>query len=231
MQSSQMPLPFERFDRYDLESFLPGDNSDAISHLVRVIRGEEFNNLYLWGKMGTGKSHLLQAACTTATDNQKRTAYIPMSQRQELSPDMLEGLEQLDLVCIDDLECITGDDEWELSLFHLFNRMRESRHPLIMTADQSPQSLGMDLPDLKSRLGWDLVYRLETLDEASVILAMKRRAEQRRFELPDDVLDYMMKRVSRDTHSLFKLLDEIDAASISQKKKITIPFVKSLFIG
>jgi len=95
-----------------------------------------------------------------------------------------------------------------------------------MSADQGPQSIGIQLPDLQSRLAWDLVFHLQPLDEASLIQALQRRARARMFDFPDEVLDYLVKRVSRDTHSLFRLLDRLDEASLASKKKITIPFVK-----
>lgn len=229
---TQIPLPFTRFNVFDFESFLPVGNDAALHGLKRIALGESQGNLYLWGQAGTGKSHLLQAATTLAADNKMNVAYIPLAQIGEFSPGMLLELEALDLICIDDLHRAAGSASWEQGLFHLFNRLRERRRPLVMSADQSPQAIGVELPDLKSRLAWDLVFHLLPLDEASLIQALQQRARARMFDFPDEVLDYLVKRVSRDTHSLFQLLDRLDEASLASKKKITIPFVKeTLGIG
>ena len=225
---SQIPLPFTRFDTFDFDSFLPGDNDAAVHGLKRIAGGASQGNLYLWGPAGTGKSHLLQAATTLASENKMNVAYIPFDQISEFSPGMLQGLETLDLVCIDDLHRAAGSSAWEQGLFHLFNRLREQRRPLVMSADQSPQAIGIELPDLKSRLAWDLVFHLQPLDEASLIRALQQRARARMFDFPDEVLDYLVKRVSRDTRNLFQLLDRLDEASLASKKKITIPFVKRI---
>ena len=224
----QIPLPFTRYDRFDFDSYLPGGNSAALHSLVQIAAGQSQGNLYLWGVPGTGKSHLLQAATTLASDNKMSVAYIPLAQLGEFAPDMLLGLETLDLVCIDDLHRAAGLATWEQSLFQLFNTLRERRRPLVMSADQSPQAVSIALPDLKSRLAWDLVFHLLPLDEAALVRALQQRAHARMFDFPDEVLDYLVKRVSRDTHNLFQLLDRLDEASLASKKKITIPFVKEI---
>lgn len=226
--TDQIPLPFIHFDRLDFDSYIPGRNGPAVDILMRIARGQARGNLYLWGTSGTGKSHLLQAVSTTATDNGMHVACIPLAQIGELAPGMLQGLEVLDLVCIDDLQYAAGLAIWEQALFHLYNRLRERDRPLLMSADQGPQSIGMQLPDLKSRLAWDLVFHLHPLDEASLTQALQQRARARMFDFPDEVLDYLVKRVSRDTRYLFGLLDRLDQASLASKKKITIPFVKEI---
>ena len=224
----QIPLPFVRFDRFDFDAYVAGPNSDVLDILVRTAQGETRGNIYLWGPSGTGKSHLLQAVSARAADKGMRVACIPLTQIAEFAPGMFQGLEMLDLVCIDDLQFSAGLAPWEQALFHLYNRLRERGRPLLMSADQGPQSIDIQLPDLKSRLAWDLVFHLRPLDEASLIQALQRRARTRLFDFPDEVLDYLVKRVSRDTHSLFRLLDRLDQASLVSMKKITIPFVKEV---
>lgn len=228
MAETQIPLPFTRCDPFDFDSYLPGGNAAALHGLKLIAAGRSQGNLYLWGPAGTGKSHLLQAAASLASGNKLMVAYIPLAQIEEFSPGMLQGLEALDLVCIDDLHRAAGSASWEQAVFHLFNRLRERRRPLLMSADQSPQAIGVELQDLKSRLAWDLVFHLQPLDEASLIQALQQRARGRMFEFPEEVLGYLVKRVSRDTHSLFQLLDRLDKASLERKKKITIPFVKEV---
>ena len=226
--SQQIPLPFGNFERFDFDLFLPEQNQQVVQQLERIARGEDSKNIYLWGQSGTGKSHLLQAVCTMASDSGIQAAYIPFCQIKELSSGLLQGLEQLDIVCLDDLDIIAGKEEWEIALFNLFNRLRENNCPLVIAAKQGPQGIQIALPDLKSRLVWDLTYRLLPLNNESISLALKKRAQSRMFDLPDDVLNYLVKRVSRDTHTLFGLLDKLDDATLASKKKLSIPFVKEL---
>lgn len=225
--AGQIPLPFARFERIDFELYQTRRDLDAVASLRQAAVGDDKRNIYIWGQSGTGRSHLLQAACTLATDHGRTVAYIPLSRHRELLPEMLSGLAVYDLVCIDDLQFIRGDNSWEQSLFNLFNEMRAGRKPMLFTADRSPNGIEIKMPDLKSRLTWDLVYHLRPLDDDTLISALKQRARARMFDLPDEVVEYLVKRVARDTHSLFEALDRLDNASLQSKKKLTIPFVKS----
>ena len=228
LPAGQIPLPFARFERLDFGLYITVNNLETVASLNRAATGTGIRNHYLWGQEGTGKSHLLQAACTLATDSGRTAAYIPLQQNQELSPGMLAGLGELDLVCIDDLDYIQGKVEWERALFILFNEMRDKQNPLLFSAAKSPKGSEISMPDLKSRLAWDLVYHLAPIDEASLITALKLRAHARLFDFPDEVIECLVKRISRDTHTLFKLLNQLDTASLQSQKKLTIPFVKSV---
>lgn len=224
----QIPLAFSRFNHLDFDLFEAGENALPVEHLRGLLDGEDRRNIVLWGPAGSGKSHLLQALCTHAADNNRAVVYVPLKEKRSLSPDLLEGLEHLALACLDDLDAIAGDGEWELALFHLFNRMRETGTPMVMSVTDNPRNSLLQLPDLVSRLSWDHVYHLLPPGEKESLEALKKRALSRGFVLPDEVAVYLYRRVSRDTHSLFHLLDKLDRASLVEKRKLTIPFVRAL---
>jgi DnaA family protein len=226
--TGQITLPFARYERIDFDLYLTTANQETVASLQRTAAGTDARNHYLWGSSGSGKSHLLQAACTRVSARGRTAAYLPLRQHRQLAPAMLSGLAQYDLVCVDDLDSIQGEPEWEQSIFILFNEMREQIKPVLFSAALSPHGIGIVMPDLKSRLAWDLVFHLAPIDDASLLTALQRRARARMFDLPDEVVEYLVKRVPRDTHSLFKLLDRLDAASLQSQKRLTIPFVKSV---
>ncbi len=224
----QIPLAFEQYEHVSFELYEAGANQQALQHLQNIVSGDRRKNVYLWGQAGTGKSHLLQALCTAAAEADLNIAYIPLTESDMLSPQMLQGLEQLALVCLDDIDHIAGDSDWEQAIFHLYNQLRDAQTPLLITAQHSPKGSPLQLPDLKSRLAWDHVYHLQSLDEKASLHALQKRARSRGFDLPDEVADYLLKRVPRDMHNLFQLLDRLDKASLVAKKKLSIPFVKEL---
>jgi len=227
--SPQIPLPLAPPRRLDFGMYwCAADNREAADQLQRLASGAFCDNLYLWGDAGTGKSHLLEAACNLTASLGRRCALVPLSQGHEFLPAILEGLEQLDLVCVDDLDCIGGDAEWERALFNLFNRMREARRPLVFTARRNTRGAGVQLADLASRLAWGLVYRLAPLDETSRLAALKHRAGSRGIQIPEDVLTYLSRRVPRDMHTLFDWLDRLDDETLAAQKKVTVPFVRDL---
>lgn len=227
--ATQIPLPFQRFDHRELEHYLPGANRYVLEHLGGLAAGATgFAFTYLWGEHGTGKSHLLQAMCTRAAATGARGAYLPLRDREVLAPELLEGLEQLELVCIDDLDAVTGYADWERALFSLFNRLREAGRTLVASAAASPRGLAVSLPDLHSRLQSGVTFHLQPLAETDRVTALQQRARLRGIELTDEVTRYIVRRVPRDMHTLFGLLDRLDRASLQAKRKITVPFVKEL---
>ncbi len=224
----QIPLEFGFRESADFEHFIEGDNSEACAISRSIALGEISQSIYLWGQADTGKSHLLQAVCNLASQKNLNVAYIPLSQHTELSPAMLEGLENLHMVCVDDIDRIAGQDSWEQALFNLYNHLREQQKPLLMTASQGPRDLAFNLPDLKSRVSWDLTYHLQALCDQDKIQLLQKRADTRTFEITEEVAAYLVKNVKRDLPTLLELLDRFDQATLAQKRKLTIPFVKTL---
>ncbi len=224
----QIPLEFGFREAADFEHFIEGPNVEVCTVSQTIALGETIHSIYLWGQAATGKSHLLQAVCNLASQHDRNAVYIPLNQHAEFSPEMLEGLEHLAMVCVDDVDCIAGQITWEQALFHLYNRLREQQKPLLMTGSKGPRDLAFQLQDLKSRVSWDLTYHLEALSDTDKINLLQKRANTRNFEIPEEVAAYLVKNVKRDLPSLLKLLDIFDQATLTEKRKLTIPFVKTL---
>ena len=118
--------------------------------------------------------------------------------------------------------------EWAEALFHLFNRIRDAGHYLLIAADAAPRQLEIALPDLDSRLRWGVVLRIQALDDDGKLAALRARAYDRGIDLSEEVAQFILNRSPRQTGELFLLLDHLDQASLSAKRKVTIPFVKQL---
>ena len=235
MVNEQLTLRFGWQDGFRLSNYFPASNQPAV-HFLRSIDFSSTSNTatdhfaYLWGSGGVGKSHLLQAACQQIADSGHSVAYLPLSEFEELNVEMFGGLEQLSLICIDDVHVIAGNDQWEEALFHLYNRVHEAKKILLVTANVAPSALPVNLPDLLSRLSWGPVFHLQELNDEEKVAALHMRAEKRGFELPVEVAQFLIRRSPRDMASLFNLLDRLDRASLSQHRKLTIPFVRDLIL-
>ncbi|WP_193166008.1 DnaA regulatory inactivator Hda [Microbulbifer hainanensis] len=216
------------FDNYYLS---PEDsNRQVVAALQQFAGGELVEQvIYLWGEAGSGVSHLLQSACQRADACGRSFQYLPLAELLPMDPAVaLDGLEQLDLVCLDDLHLLEGQPQWQTALFHLYNRVRDGGGQMLLGARKSPRNLSLELADLHSRLQWGLTFQLRALDDRDKLAALRRRSRLRGFDLPEDVAQYILHRAPRDTRALFNLLEQLDRASLVAQRKITIPFVKQV---
>lgn len=229
--NQQLPLGLMLQDDASLANYYPGSNDLAFQHVKQVASGKGEFFLYLWGSIGVGCTHLLQGACHFAVESGLSAMYLPLSNHSTFSVSTLQGLEQLDLVCLDDVQAIAGNKEWEEALFHLFNRMREREHTHLMVSSQmSPSGLNINLPDLKSRLSWGVVYHILPLNDEQKLHALKLRAKQRGLELPTEVGEYLIRRSVRSMQKLYETLEVLDKASLAAQRKLTVPFVKTVLL-
>ena len=224
----QIPFEFGNFQRIDFTSFIEGENQDLLDFLNTMTKKKKNDCLYIWGSQGTGKTHLLQAACKQADDMNSQVTYIPLKQYEEFDSEIFNGLGKLDLICVDDLEFISGNLEWQQRLTLLYNEIRDNNNSIIISSTSSPKNIKIELDDLKSRLVWGQVYKIKPPNDELKIEILKRKASERSFELSESVAEFLIHRTERDLNSLIKILDVIDHSSLAAKRKVTIPFVKKL---
>jgi DnaA family protein len=225
----QLPLGFEPGELFTFDSFVAGNNIVAAGLAQQTALGKGENQLYFWGESGRGKSHLLQACCNLAAKNQQAVCYLTQAEIKNQSIAMFDGLEQLELICLDDIDSWLVDAAWETALFDLINRVRENNNRLIMGSSHPPEEAFVKLPDLRSRLSWGPVFQLQELSDKEKYQALRYRARQSGLELPENVADYLMHRYPRDMFGLFERLAVLDKASMALQRRLTIPLVKSVF--
>ncbi len=219
----QLPLGVGLPDSAVFAAYHAGPNAGAVA----AVAGVE-PVLFLVGGAGVGKTHLLQAACAAAASAGRRAALLPLAQHATLDPAVIDGWETFDLVCIDDVGAVAGDDAWERALFGLYNALRARGGRWLAAGTDVPGALRFKLADLASRLAAGPVFVLQPLDDDGRVAALALRAHQRGFELPEEVARYLLKRASRDMNTLYSVLDELDRASLSQQRKVTIPLLKTI---
>jgi len=227
ISNRQLALAIQLNDEATLDDFCWNNNLQLKQLLESMLYARSERILYLWGNIGSGKSHLLQACCQAFTDEQS-AIYLPLQLLKDMSSQALEGIEGQDLICIDDVDAIAGDKQWEETLFHLYNRIKDNEHSmLILSGNLPPAAMTIQLPDLRSRLGWGLIMQVHELEDADKIQTLQHHAKKRGFHFPSHVGRFLINRCSRNMHDLFHLLNHLDKASLAAQRKITIPFVKS----
>jgi len=220
-----LPLESGRLDRF--EDYVPGSNQNVVFALQELLRSPGAC-LFIRGPQGSGKSHLLNATCNLAQEQGQRAFYIALGHAPEMSAEGLAGLEEMDLVCIDDIDRVAGKPVWENALFHFFNRLR-ARHGRLVTSSSQPLSaLQFQLPDLASRLAWGLRLQLEPLDDTGKVEVLRRRVSALGIVLPSGVAHYLLSRGSRDMVSLLASLEAIRVAALTGKRKITLALARGV---
>lgn len=228
-QSNVLQLPLSVALRADVNftNFYTAKNETLINKIQAQIENHENDGaIFFWGKPSSGKTHVLQAISDKATELKLRAVYIPLSVADELDVEMLKGLEFYDVICIDDIDNVAGNNQWEKALFELYHRAQENQSQMYFSSSCAIKEIPIKLQDLSSRLSWGLVFQLQSLSDEDMPIALQMHAKARGFELPDIVVQYLLKRYPRNMTKLLSLIDELDKATLTAKRKITIPFVK-----
>jgi len=201
-----------------------------VNTLQQVALGNETASHVLWGARGCGLTHLMQAVCHNAFNAGRHAQYLPMGELLDHSAQAIcDGLEQCQIVCVDGVDAVCGNPEWELALFHLFNKLRDANNTMLLSSRGGPSTLPISLADLKSRVLGCVIFHVRNLSDTEKQEALILRARARGMQMPPDVAKYILKRASRDMNNLFHILNRLDEASMQQHRKLTIPFVKQTF--
>ena len=232
----QLPLNIHLSEINRFSNFISGQNQESVTSIENNIASLSAGAkpvsdlIFVWGSAGTGKTHLLQAACQRARELEIDSVYLPLGQSGVDQPGILEELFSLPLVCIDDVHTVAGQSAWETALFNLYEGMR-GRGTLLIASERAPSDCGFNLPDLVSRYRRGLVYGLKSLDHEQRMQVLRQRAQLRGLAINDEVVAYIEKHFPRDMPSLVRLLERLDHESLVQQRKITIPFLKSILPG
>ncbi len=198
-----------------LDNLVAGRNLELLSVLRHALAGgSSERSFYLWGEAGSGKSHLLQACVRAALDARRGASYA-----QGSVPQLAE------VVAVDDVECL--DAAAQIGLFDLYNRMRDSGGMLLVSGTQAPLHLQLR-DDLRTRLGWGLVYQVHGLSDAEKAQALAQHAQSRGFALPPEVMQYLLRHGRRDLPSLLAALDALDEHSLRMHRAPSVPLLKEI---
>ncbi len=210
------------------EGFRTGRNGELVGLLRAMAAGEGEPYLFFWGGPGTGKTHLLQATAHAAFERGRRAAYLPLGAGDLLPPAMVEGLEQLDLICLDDLQAIAGDPAWEEALFHLYNRLRAAGRALLASAERPLASLPLGLADLRSRLGWGPTYPLHPLDDDESLELLIDAAQHLGMGMGLATARYILHRCRRDPGHLIEVVRQLGHLALERQQRPSIALVREL---
>lgn len=230
--SAQIPLSLRwpswlRLDQFDAS----GASHGTTAALETAARDAQAPWVFLSGPVGSGKTHLLVAACHAAQTAGRRAQYVDIGELPAPRAERLRALGGSDLLALDGVDALAGAPADEHALFDLYNRCRAEGSVLLFAASAPPALLPLGLPDLRSRLAACAQGRLRPLDEGARRALLQARAAARGIELDEAVLDWLFAHQARDLGTLAGLLERIDRAALAAQRRVTIPFLRQLLAG
>jgi DnaA family protein len=225
MKQRQMLLGLEADKPQTLDSFAVGTNRELLQLLTGLKAGARAqgngvpageNFIYLWGEAGSGKTHLLRAMATLPG-----ARYIDGDADEEaFAYDAGIGIYLLD-------NCHALSAATQIAAFALFNQVREHNGTMISAGAVAPVGLSVR-EDLRTRLGWGLIYQVHSLTDEDKIAALNQAANLRGLTLSAGVIPYLITHFKRDMRSLSAMLDALDLYSLETKRPITLPLLREL---
>lgn len=215
----QLVLDLGAEPAHSLDTFQVGENAE-LAHLMHQFaqRASREHFAYLWGEAAAGKTHLLQALAATA--NSRYIAADAPESAFVYSPD-------ISLYLLDDCNQLSG--QAQIDAFALFNQIREHGAYMVSTGPVPPAVLGVR-EDLRTRMGWGLVYQIHGLSDDEKIAALTQAAEARGLTLSASVLPYLLSHFKRDMRSLATMLDALDQYSLETQRPVTLPLLRDLLL-
>jgi DnaA-homolog protein len=240
MPVKQLPLAihpgFETPTTFD--NFVVGSNAAALAHMQQVAdaslptlvpaegdppgmgAGDVKAPVFLWGPQGSGKTHLLRALAQSLQERGARVAWF-----DAIDPAPWVDDAQRQLIVFDD--CDRYNAEQQHDAFTLFIEAAQRNVQVAAAASKPP----VDLPlrdDLRTRLGWGLVFAMQPLSEAEARATLRREADRRGLFLSDEVMNYLLSHFERDLKSLVAMLDRLDRFALTEKRAVTVPLIRQM---
>lgn len=223
--SPQIPLQLHppRPDRF--EDFVAGPNQVAVDAL-HALGKQAGASMFFHGPPSSGKTHLLNALCLELREANAPAWYIGLEKLQADASAGLKGLQGM--VCFDGLHAVAGDRRWEEALFHCFNEVCQGGGQIAVSSRVPLSGLDFALPDLASRMAWGVRMKLELLDEQDRLKVLQARARSLDFDLPVEVENFLLTRISRDLGSLLDALEKLHREALAGKRRVTVPLARQV---
>ena len=223
----QLALQIQKNERASLDNFfISKNNNKAIQILKNIL--ERSNNgaqIFIDDLGSNGKSYLLQAICNDFSNSNNSTIYIPMQKAINLEPSILEGINDLNLICLDDIDLISNQRDWELALFNLINECYEKDCFLLLSGSIDKLEV---IPDLISRIKKMEILRLKAIDDDELLRATQAISKNLNIEISDKNMNYLINNSRRDIKTVFRTLSQLEKESLERKKSIGLNLIKEV---
>ena len=223
----QLALQIQINERASLNNFFVSKKNHKTIQILKniLLSSDKGGQIFIDDLGSNGKSYLLQAICNDFSNSNNSSIYIPMQEAINLDPSILEGVSELNLICIDDIDLISKRREWEIALFNLINECYEKECFLLLSGSINKLEA---IPDLVSRIKKMEILRLEAINDDELLEATKAISKNLNIEISDKNMNYLINNSKRDIKTIFRTLSQLEKESLERKKSIGLNLIKEV---
>lgn len=225
---------------FTFEGFVEGKSNQlahAAAQQVAQNTGGSYNPLFIYGGVGLGKTHLMQAV-GNAIVQYKPNARVVYLHSERFVADMVKALQlnainefkryyrSVDALLIDDIQFFAGKERSQEEFFHTFNALLEGRQQIILTCDRYPKDIDGLEDRLKSRFGWGLTVAVEPPELETRVAILMKKAEQENVDFPHEAAFFVAQKIRSNVRELEGALKRVIANAEFTGAEITLPFIK-----
>ena len=220
--------------KYTFDSFIVGSCNrlaEAAARAVAEKPGYTYNPLFIYGGVGLGKTHLLHAIGHAVTKNKLNALLVSTEQftnefikaiREGKTEDFRQKYRSVDVLLIDDIHFIGGKEQTQEGFFHTFNDLHNGSRQIVLTSDRPPKAINLLEDRLRSRFEWGLTTDIQPPDLETRVAILQAKAEEDKIAIPQDVLHFMARRISKSIRELEGSLNRVAALARAKDKAITM---------
>ncbi|MCA9328652.1 chromosomal replication initiator protein DnaA, partial [Candidatus Saccharibacteria bacterium] len=228
-------------EKYTFDSFIVGSGNElayAACQAIAANPGKKYNPLFVYGGVGIGKTHLIQAVGNAVLANKPGAHIVYVSTEQfvqefvdavrfKKNTDFAGYYRSADVLIVDDIQFIAGREKTQEEFFHTFNALYSAKHQIVITSDKLPQEIPGIEERLQTRFAWGLTADIQAPDFETRVAILNRKASLDRFDLPADVAHFIAENVSSNVRELEGALTRLHALCSLQKVEITLELAES----
>lgn len=228
--------------RYNFKNFVVGPNN-RLAHAASLAVAEKparaYNPLFLYGGVGLGKTHLLQAIGIESAKRKQNILYVSS---EEFTNDLINAIRRhdtsgfrnkyrkIDVLLIDDIQFIAGKESTQEEFFHTFNTLHSQEKQIVLTSDRPPKAMVTLEERLRSRFEWGLIVDIQPPEFETRIAILRFKAEQSGRIVPDNILDYIARKIQSNIRELEGALTRVLAFSDLSGKELDLELAETALV-
>jgi len=228
--------------RFTFDNFVIGPSNrfaNAACLAVAESPAKAYNPLFIYGKVGLGKTHLMQAIANKIQINNPKIKHCYLSS-ERFTNELIESIRHrstnqfrqkyrnIDVLLIDDIHFIAGKESTQEEFFHTFNNLHDSRKQIIISSDRPPKDIANLEERLSSRFAWGLITDIQPPDFETRVAILRKKIEREPVHVPDDVIIFIAHEIKSNIRELEGALIRVVAYSLLEEKPVSLAMAKMI---